>query len=151
MTNSQRDLEAVTRETAAKLTSDSWEKMRSVSFGGAGVCTALILFVLQDPYLRQHLSAALIFASAGLPLLVASAFMIENYVAHGEASYKSLSRPSTFLVMAAAFFIGGLCLVVGIFALIRHFFPLIAWLFLAMSAIAFFLIMWHQSATKPGA
>ena len=151
MTNQPSDFGTAAKETAATLTADSWEKMRSVSFAGAGVCTAILLFVLQDSELRQSSALPLFLSCLGLPLLISSAFMVENYVGHGEASYKSLRRPSTFWVMTGAFFLGGAFLVASLFLLIKQFFPLIAGFFLAVCALCLVATMWHHQATKPGA
>jgi cation transport ATPase len=124
--------------------------MRSVALAGAGGCAALLFFVLQDETLRVSAQWVLACACVGLPLLLAAAFITENYMHHGEAAYKRLQRPVTFVVMTAVFFTGGIALTTGIFLLLRHFSSDIAWVFLVASAGALVLTMWHHTATRPG-
>ena len=149
--NLQSDSKRIASEVAASLTLDSWEKMRATSLAGAGVCTALILFVLQDPGLRSEAAIPLLLAACSLPLHLAAAFMVENYVTQGERSYKNLRSAWGFWIMALAFFVGAGLLVASFFMLIHLYFPSVAFVFLAMSALCFFLTMWHQTVTKTGA
>ena len=124
------------RKTAANTTADSWERMRTLALGGAGACTALLLFVLQDAELRQQAQTALFLACAGAPLLLASSAMTENFLVHGQASYADLKSPAAYWVMSAAFLLGGTSLIASLFLLIRAFFPWTASVFLFLSLVA---------------
>jgi len=135
---------------SANLSTNSWEKTRAMCLGGAGACTAIILLVLQNSELRERSKLALFFACAGLPLLLASAFMVENYLEYGEASHKNPSSPAAFMLMGLVYVFGGLSLIASLFELVHQSFPGIGWFFLAVSALAFIATMWHYRASKPG-
>jgi hypothetical protein len=143
-------LQAALKEATRSLTSDSLEKMRAVSLAGTGACTALMLFILQDAELRRLADLPLFFACTGMPVLLASGFMVENYLFHGESSYKGhMKKPASYLIMFLVFATGGACLVLALFFLLREFHPSLAWYFAGVMLMSFCVVLWHNLATKP--
>ena len=149
MSNDPQSFDGATERNMRELTPDSLEKMRAVSLAGAGVATALVLFILQDAELRRLEISSLVFALSSMPLLLASGFMVENYLVHGEASYKAQARASAFGLMGVVFLAGGISLVASFFFMIRAFFPYLAWYFAAVSFLALIVTLWHNVVTKP--
>lgn len=125
--------------------------MRNLSFGGAGICVAVILVLTQVGIKDIFYLVALTSASIATPAWVALASSYETYIFLGKRSYAHLRSPLTQHLLAPMMLTGAIGLLVSLTALIWHLSELAVECFAGSAVSMTALSLWlGQSTLKSG-
>jgi hypothetical protein len=120
------------------ITESILEQMRAVAIAGAGVCTAIILLLVQVPK-TTPLFIATCAASLGILVWLAAWQYVQPFIIGGQASYKLYSPRVAGLIAVS----GILVLFLALTSLIWHLSSCVALIFSVLALLLAFFVCKH--------
>ena len=131
-----------------QLSASTLELSRTVSFGGAGVLTAILLLLLQTGVPSNSLKVALTACAVGIPSFIVHAKLLGHYLFFGQATYQRLLTFSSSSFLFLFLFVGVASLLVSLTSIFWHLSKVSSIVFVVACTISTAAIFYHQHQVK---